>query len=323
MQTRDLTNIECAILLKEISRFPLKIKLQFLKKLNQNYTRNEKVSFENFYKRFKSYVDVILSSRPNAKKLFSIPSIGGFEEIYEKTTKLIEYCKKEGINIISFTDDIYPQSFRELYDSPIILFTKGDLSILKNFDYFISIVGTRNPTEYGKNIMKKLFALVLKKVSTEEKGFNKKISIVSGLALGIDSFAHKISLESEVPTIAILGNGINYHYPPSNKNLQNQIGQKGLIISEYFPTEKPHPGYFPRRNRLIGSLGKKIIVVEGSEKSGSLITAYFALNYGKDIFVFPGNIFSRYSQGCNRLIKEGASPIISFNDLENIFTSGY
>jgi len=177
-----------------------------------------------------------------------------------------------------------------LEDAPHVLFCKGDVSLLKT--ECISIVGTRAPTRYGRDVTE-LFA---KEVASA--GF----TIVSGLARGVDAISHRIALENDAPTIAVLGCGVDKVYPAENKDLYERIAEKGLIVSEYFPGAEPLAFRFPHRNRVISALSKGVLVTEAGVKSGTLITVNDALEQGKDVFIVPGNIFSAASKGANEML---------------------
>lgn len=228
-------------------------------------------------------------------------------DIRQKVILHMEYMSKNKINIISILDDKYPRMLRNIYDPPLSLYVKGNDSIFNTSS--IAIVGCRECTEYGKNAAK-YFAYNLAK---------KDIVIISGLAKGIDSFSHIGALEANKKTIAIIGNGLDYVYPKENHFLSNQIIDKGgAIVSEYCIGTKPNKYNFPARNRIISGMSIGIIVIEAKRKSGTLITVDFALEQGRDVFVVPGNINSENSIGTNELIKQGAIPVIKYNDiLEN------
>lgn len=203
---------------------------------------------------------------------------------------------------IVLEDDFYPESIARSQCPPVVLYTMGKIDLLEK--YLIGIVGARKHTDYGKRICERFVK--------ELKDYD--IATVSGMALGIDSISHKASIESSIPTIAILGNGIDTYYPKSNFSLWSRIRNTGLIISEYPPGEPPYPSRFPERNRIISSLSNILIVIEAKEKSGSLITARLAAESGKDVFAVPGNIDSIYSKGTNKLINDGAFPLIDFEN---------
>ena len=191
----------------------------------------------------------------------------------------------------------YPEQLRNIYDPPLKLYVLGNKQILNQKG--IAIVGTRKATEYGKKVAFQ-FAKELCK---------KGINIISGLALGIDTYAHMGALQPECTgkTIAVLGSGLDEIYPKENIDLAKQIIKSGgCIISEYSIGTKPEKLNFPQRNRIISGLSEGVLVVEAGEKSGSLITADFALEQGREVFAVPGNISSNVSIGTNNLIKQGA-----------------
>ncbi len=208
------------------------------------------------------------------------------------------------IQKITIQDQKYPKLLRQIYDPPKCLYIQGNIDILNNPS--IAIVGCREPTQYGKSAAK-YFAYNLAK-----NDFN----IVSGLAKGIDSFSHIGALQAKGKTIAVVGCGLDIIYPKENEKLAKQILETGgVIISEYPLGTKPDKKNFPARNRIISGISSGIIVVEAKEKSGSLITADFAMEQGKDVFSVPGNINSLNSIGTNNLIKDGAIPATNYNDV--------
>ena len=215
----------------------------------------------------------------------------------------IKYMKESNINIININEREYPQALKEIYDPPISLYVKGNIEKLNNKN--IGIVGCRECTTYGKKSAE-YFAYNLSK---------QNINIVSGLAKGIDSYAHLGSLNTG-NTIAVLGNGLDIIYPKENLELANEIIKKGgTIISEYPCGTKPDKMKFPARNRIISGISSGIIVIEAKEKSGTLITVDFALEQGRDVFVVPGNINSINSVGTNDLIKQGARLVTTYEDV--------
>ena len=221
----------------------------------------------------------------------------------ENLKKLLEYLDQNNIRVITIFDQDYPKNLQYIYDKPYVLYQKGELA--DDDAISIGIVGARKATTYGKWACEK-FAKELA---------NLGITIISGLALGIDSIAHKTAMEQGGRTIGVLGCGIDQIYPKQNRELYRQMENKGSILTE-FPLQTPPMAYnFPQRNRIIAGLSLGIIVIEAKEKSGSLITAHQALEQGKDIFALPGNINSIYSGGTNKLIKDGANPLLSIDDL--------
>ncbi len=211
------------------------------------------------------------------------------------------------IEEISINSKEYPQNLKNIYDPPKKIYLIGNKDLL--YQKGIAIVGARDATQYGKKI-----AYNLAKELSEQN-----IVIISGLAIGIDSYAHKGALEKG--TIAVLGSGIDNIYPKENLELAREIiKNKGCIISEYPLGTKPERLHFPQRNRIISGLSDGVVVIEASKKSGALITAEFALEQGKEVFAVPGDINKKQSEGTNQLIKDGAILLTSATDiLENIY----
>lgn len=228
------------------------------------------------------------------------------EPVYrENLEKYLVYMKKNHIELITYRDKQYPKLLRNIYDFPIVLYVKGNKEIF-NQD-IIAIVGCRRCTSYGEQIAKK-FSYDLAK---------RNISVISGMARGIDTFAHLGCMQAKAAkTIAVLGSGLDNIYPPENKILyENIIKTGGTIVSEYVIGTKPIGNNFPRRNRIISGMAKSLIVIEAKIKSGTFITVDFALEQGKDIYAVPGNINSSCSEGTNELLKQGAIPITKIDDI--------
>ena len=227
-------------------------------------------------------------------------------DIYYKQNidNIMFYIKKNNIKVISINDKEYPESLKRIYDPPIVLYANGNLNLLNNKS--IAIVGCRLCSVYGKIITKKL-------------AYNlsvKNITIISGMARGIASYAHIGALEAKGSTIAVLGSGIDVIYPKENERLYYEIiRNNGLILSEYIVGTKPIPINFPRRNRIISALSNGVLVTEAKIRSGSFITVDFALEQGKEIFSVPGNINSANSEGTNSLIKQGAKLVTCVEDI--------
>ena len=203
-------------------------------------------------------------------------------------------------DFITINDDIYPECLKEISDPPEKLYYKGNLELLKS-ERMIAVVGTRNPSSYGKLCCE----YMIKKMS------KANITIVSGFAKGIDSIAHKTSLLTGTKTIAVIASGLDIVYPASNLSLYKEIEEKGLILTEYEAGTKPFERNFPQRNRIIAALSKGVIVVESKDRGGSLITADLALEYNRDVYAIPGDIFSEYSKGCNNLIRDAKAKSLS------------
>lgn len=216
--------------------------------------------------------------------------------------KLLRETEKANARFICRSDSEFPDILKEIYDCPLGLYIIGTFPQQK---HKIAVVGSRNCTEYGAsaayNISRQLA--------------ENDIVIISGMADGIDSYAHKGALDAGARTIAIMGTGIDLCYPTANRALRDRIAESGCIISEYPPGMRGTAFTFPQRNRIISGLAEGVIVAEAAKRSGSLITAAMALEQGRDVFAVPGNITSKMSTGCNELIKNGAVPLLSANDI--------
>lgn len=228
-----------------------------------------------------------------------IRSFRGWREV-ESTLKKIE---REAIEVITIWDSNYPNLLREIYDPPVILFVKGSLKEFDNLCF--AVVGSRKVTDYGRRVTEK-FSYELASLG---------ITIVSGMARGVDSLAHRSALKADGRTVAVLGSGLLRIYPPENRALAEEIAERGALISEFFPEEPPKRENFPRRNRIISGMSIGVLVTEASLKSGALITATYALEQGREVFAVPGNINSENSQGTNSLIKRGAKLVQSVEDI--------
>ncbi|MGL5379822.1 DNA-processing protein DprA [Clostridium sp.] len=218
-----------------------------------------------------------------------------------------KYLQREGIKYITLNSSEYPESLTKIEEPPYVLFYKGDLSLIHK--RAIGIVGSRNCTNYGREVTK----VITKELCESD------IVVISGVASGIDSVSHKIALEEGGKTIGVLGCGINIVYPKINANLYREIIKNGLLISEFMPDTAPFAYNFPRRNRIISGISEGVIVSEASLKSGSLITVSYALDQGKKIMAVPGSVIQRYSIGCNKLIKDGAEVFTELEDLTFYF----
>lgn len=229
--------------------------------------------------------------------------------ISSRKTSVIESYKEElykkDIKFISIRNSNYPSLLREIVDAPTGLYIKGNLP-KDNFTK-VSIIGSRKCSEYGVNASYKL---------SKDLG-KRNLTIVSGMAKGIDSMAHKGAVDSGGKTIAVLGCGVDVCYPSENRSLYENIIKSGAVISEYPPGTQPIPGFFPMRNRIISGVSSATIVIEASKKSGTIITVEQALEQGRDVYAVPGNINSKLSEGTNNLIKQGANLISSYKDVLN------
>lgn len=210
---------------------------------------------------------------------------------------LLEYQNKN-VQTVTFYDEKYPYILKEISSPPLCLYLKGNIQLLNTF--CLAVVGTRRPSEYGI-VVTKQFVKTLAKAG---------VTIVSGLASGIDTIAHKTTIENNGSTIAVLAGGFDYIYPASNYALAKQITENNLLITEYPPKVKPLSYHFPIRNRIIAGLSKGVFIPEAGEKSGSLHTVNYAIEYNRDLFVVPGRINSEMSKGSNEIIKQYNNAIV-------------
>lgn len=215
----------------------------------------------------------------------------------------METYKANGISVITYRDKEYPSMLKEIYDPPLVLFTIGEKALLNRKS--IAIVGARNADSYAEKAIAMLLAPLL------ESGF----AIVSGLAKGTDTIAHQQTIRLGGKTIGVLGGGFFHLYPPENKPLFETMKQDHLLVSEYPPIFRPKKWYFPQRNRIISGLAKGTLIVQAKSRSGSLITADFALEEGREVFAVPGPIGVPLSEGANRLIQQGAKLVTTGYDI--------
>ena len=226
------------------------------------------------------------------------------ESYKSNLTKYLRYINKNDIKIIKCTDNNYPQKLNNIQNKPIVLYSKGNLKNINNES--VAIVGARMASIYGKKNAY-YFSYELAK---------RNVNIVSGLAKGIDSYSHIGALKAKGKTIAVIGCGMDKIYPKENEKLYHEILKNdGLIISEYIVGTRPEKTNFPRRNRIISGISDAVIVVEAGAKSGSLITANYAINQGKEVWAIPGNINLANSAGTNELIKDGANVLTKLGDI--------
>ena len=230
----------------------------------------------------------------------------------KEASRIMEYCRSNGIGILFWQDEQYPASFRPLRDPPILLYYKGRLPDLAH-RLCISVVGTRSMSEYGKRMAYKI-GYELAATGTV---------VVSGMALGNDSVAAAGAIAAGGQTVAVLGCGIDIIYPREHTKLYDEILKRGAILTEYPPATPPEGRNFPVRNRLISGLSRGTVVIEGDLRSGSMITAKTALLQGRDIYAFPGNVGETNSAGTNQLISDGASIVLKARDVLDNYTFLY
>ncbi len=251
--------------------------------------------------------------KKNKHKLSVIPGIGTYIadsilnfKAFDIAEKEIEACEKQQVQILFYTDPEYPKRLKRNADAPVLLYFKGDPETL-NRKKSVGIVGTRNATSYGKQIVDHL----IDSLRTHDA------LIVSGLAYGIDIHAHKAALRNNLPTIGVMASGMDTIYPHAHRETAMKMLKTGGLITENKLTVKPDAHQFPARNRIIAGMSDAVIVVEAAKKGGALITAEIANSYNVDVFAVPGDIGKKYSEGCNNLIKQNKAHIITcIQDLE-------
>ena len=221
--------------------------------------------------------------------------------------QLVEACERIGARILLPDDPEFPAPLRVIREPPPVLFAMGNLALLQR--PALAIVGSRDHSSYGQTVARATAALAAR----------AGLVVVSGMARGLDAVAHASALDAHGGTIGVLGNGLGVIYPAANRLLYERVQQHGLLLSEFPPGERPHAGSFPRRNRLISALARVTLVVEAAIGSGALITADCALDQGHDVMAVPGPITSPLSTGCNRLLRDGATPYLEPTDLARLY----
>lgn len=213
--------------------------------------------------------------------------------------KILTAYNKLQVNYFSFFDDVYPESLKQIYCPPLLLYYRGNVDLLNRCK--LSVVGPRKHSEYSNQVIDEILPAVIK----------RDIVLVSGLARGVDTLVHKCAVDHYGHTIGVIGSGVCIAYPAENANLQKYMCQHQLVLSEYPPLAKPKKHHFPERNRIIAGLSRGLLVTEARKRSGTLITARIALDEGRDIFAVPGPILTPLSEGTNELIHAGAIPLAS------------
>lgn len=257
----------------------------------------------------------LLSHFGTAKNIFDaslkdVKRVGGIGEVRAKAFKgkdvlkkaeeELNYVKKEGVKILTLCDENYPYRLKQCEDAPVLLYYKGEANF--NVSKVISIVGTRKYTDYGQRVCEKLIE--------DLSGVNDML-ILSGLAYGIDTIAHKACVCNNISTVGVLGHGLDMVYPASNKKLAKEMLAKGGLLSEYSSQIQPDRNHFPMRNRIVAGMSDITIVIESDIKGGAMITAKVANGYNREVGAFPGRIFDTKSSGCNELIKTNTAAMLT------------
>jgi DNA processing protein len=247
--------------------------------------------------------EAVFKEKPS--RLLKIPGIGmqtvsGLKnkDSITKAEKELHFIQKENIKALVQSDSLYPGRLKHFPDSPLVLFFKGEADL--NTEHVVSIVGTRNISSYGKHLTEQLIQHLAE----------FEVLVISGLAYGVDSAAHRVSLLNDIPTVGVLGHGLDRIYPAENKSLAAKMLTKGGLLTEFCSNTKPDRQNFPMRNRIVAGMSDAIVVIETKSGGGSLITAEFGNEYNKDVFAFPGKVGDELSAGCNQLIKNHKAHLI-------------
>lgn len=217
--------------------------------------------------------------------------------------EFVAQAETAGIRILTWADAEYPAHLGEIDQPPPVLYFRGE--ILPEDDWSVAIVGTRAVTPYGRQVTEELATVLA----------HNGVTVVSGLARGVDAVAHGAAIKAGGRTLAVLGSGVDRIYPPENRSMAEKIMAHGAILSDYAPGTPPESANFPPRNRIISGLSMAVVVVEAGDTSGALITAEFAVDQGRDVFAIPGNIYAPQSKGTNRLLRNGAKTLLSPQDV--------
>lgn len=258
--------------------------IRALLKITKDYREIYKLEREQLIKYLKFDEEAL-------KKLQTAKNI----DLVEELNKLVQ----NKVKLIFIEDEAYPESLKNIASPPLFLYCRGDVKKLKDFS--LAVVGTRKPSSYGRGTTEKFVEGIVK----------GGITTVSGLALGIDTICHRKTIALGGNTVAVVGSGLDVIYPKENRELWELIPRHGVLVSEFPLGTEPHNYNFPQRNRIIVGLSKGVLVTESRIKGGSLITAEFALEEGRDIFAVPGEIFSPFSEGCNNLIKNNQAKLVT------------
>ncbi len=247
--------------------------------------------------------EVFKASRTKLEKIPGIgdtlaPHIAKCKPFKEAEAEL-EYIMKNKIKVLCYTDDDYPTRMKHLPECPLLLFLKGDVNL--NADKSLSLVGSRNATEYGRYVCEEIISKLAK----------ENVLIVSGMAYGIDITAHKSALKHNLPTVGVVAHGLGTLYPAVHKSVADRMLKSGGLVSEYTSQTTPERDNFPARNRIIAALSDVVVVVESAKTGGALITSSFAAGYNRDVYSVPGRWGEMYSEGCNNLIRDGNARMFS------------
>lgn len=252
------------------------------------------------------YGDAVSVFKAPKKQLENIDGIGtvrataikGFNN-FDNCEEEIAFIEKYKIQPLFINSPLYPKRLLNCYDSPVLLYYRGNADL--NAEKIISVVGTRNHSDYGKQVCEKMI----------EELKEENVLVVSGLAFGIDTIAHKTALKNNLPTVAVLAHGLDRIYPHQNKALAKQIAEYGGLLTDFASGTNPDKQNFPKRNRIVAGICDALIVIESGKKGGSLITAELANSYNKDVFAIPGRTTDSKSEGCNYLVQNNKASLVT------------
>jgi DNA processing protein len=219
-------------------------------------------------------------------------------KVMERAEEEVAFVQKHNIKVLFFTDEEYPHRLKHCEDAPVLLYYKGEGSL--NHERVLAMVGTRKATDYGKKMCEKIVADLA----------SLDVCIVSGLAYGIDTAAHKAAVKSGQSTVGVLAHGLDKIYPPENEALASKMMTNGGVVAEFMSGTNLDPAFFPRRNRIIAGMSDAVLVVESKVNGGGLITADIANTYNRDVFAIPGRAGDKYSEGCNQLVKSNKAALV-------------
>ena len=269
-----------------------------IRKLMTDTETTSLITFHSSIDEFMKEETLSLHQKENWKKLQE-------SQVYQRFDEYVSYVEARGIGSFDWYDEVYPEYMKQLPNMPLVLYYKGDLSLMHADHARVAIVGTRTPSFYGRKVTREFS----KKLSLHE------VVIVSGLAKGIDTVAHTSCLEAGGKTIAVMPCGLDQIYPDENRELAVQISKSGLLLSELAPGQKTVRQYFPARNRILSALSDCVLITEAGKNSGTLHTSNFAAAQGREVFVIPNTVYSETSEGNLLLLKDGATIVTEPEDI--------
>lgn len=269
---------------------------------------------KNIHQKLESFEAFFHLKKRDTQEMFSVPSNKvsnwNFQEVMDNAEKQLDFIVKNNLKAFSYLDAAYPYRLKECQDAPSVLYGKGKLNM--NGQRMVAVVGTRNISEYGKQICKDLIT------GLKSSG----CTVISGMAYGIDIKAHSLCLENDLSTIGVLAHGLDRLYPSAHASVATRMMEKGGLITEFPIGTNPDRENFPKRNRIVAGMVDAVIVIESGEKGGSLITCDLANDYNRDVFAFPGSVNAKYSKGCNQLIRDNKA-LLSLGAVDFLKTMGW